>query len=216
MYLMAMRSVFHAVGKRLADDGYCIAMVQNARAGDRMVPQAWDLARILGSLFEPCEERILLYPERGTMDMLRAGDSTRTDPMSTDPMRTDRTHEYALVFRKRRPCIDVEEGRAILRWLSDEGVAFEIVGSFRAWMDDAPAISTPRPSDIDLIAPDDAEGLRALLHRLADRSFRFTLWGEPVNADVRPETVRAHHYLRAERLGSDGSLLRIDIALADP
>lgn len=204
LYLTAMRSVFHAVHERLPDDGFCIAMVQNARAGDRMVPQAWELARILGSLFEPCEERILLYPER----------EAASTPTSDDPTRTDRTHEYALVFRKRRPRIDVAEGRGILRRLRGEGFEFEIVGSFRPWMEDAPATSARPPSDIDLVVPDDAERLRALLQRLEGQSFRFSLWGDPVNADVRPETVRAHHYLRAERLSPDGALLRIDIAIA--
>lgn len=206
VYLMTMRSVFHAVRERMTDDGFCIAMVQNARVGERMVPQAWELARILGSLFEPCEERILLYPERAIPNT----------PQPNDPARTDRTHEYALVFRKRRPRIDVAAGRGILQYLRGHGFEFEIVGSFRPWMEGAPATPARPPGDIDLVVPDDAERLRALLHRLEGLSFRFSLWGDLVNADVRPETVRAHHYLRAERLEPDGALLQIDISIADP
>ncbi|MFZ5636247.1 MAG: DNA methyltransferase [Pseudomonadota bacterium] len=204
-YLTAMRSVFHAVRERLVDDGFCIAMVQNARVGERMVPQAWDLARILGSLFEPCEERVLLYPARETSETVGAH----------DPTKTDRSHEFALVFRHRRPRIDIAEARALLDALRDRAFEFEVVGSARhLWPNDAPA-QMPPPGDIDLRVPGDGERLRALLLALREHGFRLSLWGEPVNVDVRPETVRDHHYLRAERLLADGRRLWIDLSVAD-
>ena len=134
MYLAAMRAIFHAVREALPDDGHCIAMVQNARLGDRVVPQAWELARLLGSLFEPCEERVLLYPARET--------APSTD---ADPSRTDRSHEYALVFRKRRRALDIDDARALLQHLRDDGHDLRVHGSFLPWLEGDPDPATRLP-----------------------------------------------------------------------
>lgn len=204
-YLSAMRAIFHAVRDILPDDAYCIATIENARVGERVVSQAWELARILGSLFEPCEERVLLYPARET-----------TPSTEDDPSRTDRSHEYALVFRKRRPALDIAEARTLLQCLRDEGHDLRVYGSFLPWLDGDPDPATRRPGDIDAQVTGDPERFRALLQALVRLGFRLSLWGDPVNADVHPETVRRHHYLRAERLRADGQWLRLDLSTHEP
>ncbi len=83
-HLDGLRNVFHRVRAGLREGGACIAMVQNIRLGERVLPLAFDLARILGSLFTMEEERVLVYPHDG--------EETGSD------MRTDRRHEYALVW----------------------------------------------------------------------------------------------------------------------
>jgi hypothetical protein len=204
MYLATMRAIFHAVRDVLPDGGHCIAMVQNARLGDRMVPQAWELARLLGDLFEPCEERVLLYPARDAASAI-----------DDDSARTDRSHEYALVFRKRRPTLDIDGARALLRRLRDDGHDLRVHGSFLPWVDGDPVAGTPPPSDVDAHVTADPERFRALLHTLVRLGFRLSLWGDPVNADVHPDTVRRHHYLRAERLQHDGRRVQLDLTPRD-
>jgi SAM-dependent methyltransferase len=204
MYLATMRAIFHAVRDALPDGGHCIAMVQNARLGERMVPQAWELARLLGNLFEPCEERVLLYPAREVVPSI-----------DVDPARTDRSHEYALVFRKRRPRLDIDGALALLRRLRDEGHDLRVHGGFLPWQDGDPAAGTPLPSDVDAYVTADPERFRALLQALVRLGFRLSLWGDPVNADVHPDTVRRHHYLRAERLQGDGRWIGVDLSPRD-
>lgn len=204
MYLAAMRGIFHAVREALPDGGHCIAMVQNARLGDRVVPQAWELARLLGDLFEPCEERVLLYPARDAASFI-----------DDDPARTDRSHEYALVFRKRRPTLDIDGARALLRRLRDDGHDLRVHGSFLPWCEGDPVAGTSRPSDVDAHVTADPERFRALLQTLVRLGFRLSLWGDPVNADVHPDTVRRHHYLRAERLQHDGRHVQLDLTPRD-
>ncbi len=201
MYLVAMRAIFHAVREALPDDGHCIAMVENARVGDRVVPQAWELARILGSLFDPCEERVLLYPARDVPPQV-----------ADEAPRTDRSHEYALVFRKRRRALDIEDGRALLQHLRDDGHDLRVHGSFLPWLEGDPDPATRLPGDIDAHVTGDPERFRALLQALVRLGFRLSLWGDPANADVHPDTVRRHHYLRAERLRADGRLVRLDLS----
>lgn len=214
-YLMAMRAIFHAVREALPEDGYCIAMAENVRIDGRSLPVAWELARILDSLFLACDERILCYPPRaGAAEADDRG--AALDEIASDDarMRSDRSHEYALIYRKRAVRIDIERTRAAFRALREAGFEATVFGSFAAWIDGKPAQTHRQPGDLDLLVPNDAERWSALLGWLSERGYRLSLWGNPVNADVRIETVRRHHYLRAERIDGDGRTVRIDLSIA--
>lgn len=202
-YLEGLRDVFHAVREALPEGGYCIAMAENVTLHGRMLPIAWELARVLGSLFVACEERILCYPPR----------PATADAAPSDPERTDRSHEYALVYRKARPRIDVERGRGELQAMRDAGFAFRVHGGFAAWEHSDPGSAQP-PSDIDLHVPADEARLQALLHWLTARGYRLRLWDEPVDASVPLQRAIDKHYLRAERIDMGGGLMRIDIGIA--
>ncbi len=211
-YLAGMRAVFHAVREALPEDGYCIAMAENVRIGGRTLPVAWELARILDSLFLACDERVICYPPRADAAE-RDANTVGNEVANDDAMRNDRTHEYALIYRKRRPSIDIERTRALLSKL--RGAGFEVVvhGSFTGWITDTPCDAPHPPHDLDLWVPDDASAWSALLHWLCTEGYRLTLWGAPVNADVALNTVRAHGYLRAERIDHDGATVRVDLSL---
>jgi DNA methylase len=212
-YLMAMRAVFHAVREALPDDGYCIAMAENVRIGERRLPVAWELARVLDSLFLACDERVLCYPPReGAMQQANA-EQTPAEGAPDRAMRNDRSHEYALIYRKRRPSIDIERTRAMLARMREEGFALEVHGSFLAWIEADPPSAARRPSDLDLWVPDDAGHWTQLLQHLRRLGFRLMLWGEAVNADVTLDSLRRHVYLRAERVCGDGATIRIDLGL---
>lgn len=200
-YLEGLRDIFHAVRAALPEGGYCIAMAENVTLNGRMLPIAWELARVLGSLFETCDERVLCYPPR----------PSHVPP--SDPARTDRSHEYALVYRKARPRIDIERGRSELLAMRDAGFAFRVHGSFAAWEHMDPDGVQP-PSDIDLHVPADEARLQALLHWLVARGYRLRLWDEPVDATVPLQRVIEQHYVRAERIDTDGGLMRIDVGIA--
>lgn len=200
-YLTGLRDIFHAVRAALPDGGYCIAMAENVTLNGRMLPIAWELARVLGSLFEACDERVLCYPPRPS------------GVLPSDAGRTDRSHEYALVYRKARPRIDIERARRELQAMRDAGFAFHVHGSFAAWEHTDPDSVQP-PSDIDLHVPADEARLQALLHWLTTRGYRLQLWDEPVDASVPLQRVIERHYVRAERMDMDGALMRIDIGIA--
>ncbi len=216
-YLDGLRTVFHAVRKALPDDGYCIAMAENVRIGSRVLPVAWELARILDSLFLACDERVICYPPR--IDAAKR-EATEHDADAADhdfgndaAMQSDRTHEYALIYRKRRPAIDIERTRALLCTLRAAGFEVAVHGSFAAWVIDTPPDASRAPHDLDLWVPDDPCAWSALLRWLQAEGYRFTLWGEPTNPDVTLDTLRASEYLRAERIDRDGSAVRVDLSL---
>lgn len=199
-YLSGLRAVFHAVRRVLRDDGFCIAMVENVALDGVFVPQAWDLARILGSLFVPCAERVLCYP-RDRVQALAPGDT-----------RSDRSHEYALVFQKRREPIDLPGSAQLLAALRADGFDYAVYGSYPAWLADPAAAARP-PGDVDLLLPRDPGQLQRLADWLRERGFVLSLWGEPLAAPLTLALLEAHHYLRAERRDRGGGLLRVDLAL---
>ncbi len=205
-YLQRLREVFYAVRHALSEGGYCIVMVQNITLGERVLPLAWEVARILESLFVACEERVLCYPPR---ELAQSNDATRTD----------RSHEYALVFRKQRITIDIVRSRDAVRALREAGFAFDVHGSFKAWQfegqpHDTSLSSAPLPGDVDLCVPADPAQLQAMLGWLSMHGYRLQLWGESVLPDVSIASIIAAHYLRAERIDADGRCVRFDIAIA--
>ncbi|SFQ68270.1 DNA methylase [Variovorax sp. OK605] len=193
-HLDGLRDVFHSVRADLREGGHCIAMVENVRLGDRVLPLAFDLARILGALFTMVEERVLVYPHAGDDDTASA--------------RTDRRHEYALVFRKQRERIDLQATSELLDALRAQGHAFTLIGSFARWLDDPQG--TP-PADADIRVDADPPRLDALLQWLRGQGFAITSWGEPVAVPLHLDSYRGRHYFRADRIDRNGALVRLDI-----
>lgn len=194
-HLAGLREVFHRVRDVLADGGLCIAMAENLRLGDRTLPLAFDLARILGSLFVLQEERVIVYDRA-------------VGPAAPMDARSNRSHEYALIARKRRETVDLAATAALLDALRAEGHRFTVFGSFARWLQD-PASVTPADADLR-IAPDDVE-LDALLQSLARRGFSLRSWSDPVALPLRLDAYRGRHYFRAERIDRAGALVRLDL-----
>ncbi|WP_225785053.1 DNA methyltransferase [Xenophilus sp. Marseille-Q4582] len=194
-HLNGLRDVFHRVRGTLADDGFCIAMVQNLRVGERMLPLAFDLARLLGSLFTLQEERVIVYdrPARAATPL---------------DARSNRSHEYALIARKHRERVDLLATAALLQALRAEGHRFIVFGSFARWLRDP---ASARPADADLqVAPDEA-ALGALMRSLALRGFSLRCWGDPVHLPLKLDAWRGRHYFRAERIDREGAVIRLDL-----
>ncbi|MFM9928018.1 DNA methyltransferase [Variovorax sp. H27-G14] len=195
-HLNSLRDVFYSVRAGLREGGRCIAMVENVRLGERVLPLAFDLARILGALFVMEEERVLVYPhaEEATADEASA--------------HTDRRHEYALVFRKQRECIDLQATSELLNALRAQGHGFTLIGSFARWLADPQG--TP-PADADIRVDADPQRLDALLQWLRGQGFSLTSWGEPVGLPLHLDSYRGRFYFRADRIDRNGALVRLDI-----
>jgi len=198
-HLRMLGECFHRARERLRPGGYCIAMAQNLRIGALMLPLAWDLARVLASLFELCDERVLLYPSR----KLRGGD---------DPGTSDRSHEYALVLRKHSEPVDAESAVQLLRNLHDAGLDFAMHGSFATWWRNGGTGTAP--GDIDLLFAPVGDDLARALAWLDATGFVLSHWGEPLTLPFAPALHPSRYAVRAERVDRNGGRLRIDLGFA--
>lgn len=197
-FLQGLREVFLSVHSLLAPDGWCIVMSQNLRLGDTFVPQAWDVARLLSDRFHLHDERILVY-------------NRATTPLTESPSVGNRSHEYALIFRKRRPVMEVDAATALLQALSQAGFQHEVYGSFAALL--AGRTATPA-HDLDLLVPSDEAEVSRLLRWLEAQGFRIESWNAPCSPPVSIEALAYRHYFRAKRLSPEGDELQVDIAVA--
>jgi hypothetical protein len=197
-YLEKMQDVFYAIKQALPNNGFCIVMVENIVFEQQQLPLAWDIARILNGLMLAREERIICYAKPRS-------DSARY------LTQTDRSHEFALVFQKARMAICTDSAERELASLSAAGFVYGIVGSYAKWRLDSDSVSIP--SDIDLKITDDQVQLDRLCHYLRGRGYMLSLWSGMVAGTISVECLREHHYLRAERIDSQGKRLKIDISL---
>ncbi|MCC5068700.1 DNA methyltransferase [Xanthomonas campestris] len=198
-YLAGLRAVFHALRRQLRPGGFGVAMVENVVLDGQLVPQAWDLGRILSSLFTLREERVLCYPRAG--GVLAQGDTA-----------SNRSHEYALIFQHCRSRLDLQAASQLLQALRDQGLPVTPHGSYARWLQ-APEQVPDGPADLDLIVPGEQAVWDRLTHWLHAQGFALSLWGAPCLPAVPLAMVAAHHYLRAERLDADGRGLQVDLQL---
>ena len=193
-YLQHLAMLFRDIARHLRPGRHCIVMAQNLELAGQWLPQAWDVARVLGEYLQPCGERILLYPK--TPQVL--------EPFASQ---SDRSHEYALIFRKAPQPQDLDGGLDLLRELQRQGVAFRVFGGFGRWLQDGKT----QPNDIDLLLPADEANLNALLAALQDQGFQLSSWREPVQLPVRLADYSGRYYFRAERYDRQGRQLRLDL-----
>ncbi|MCS3810615.1 DNA methyltransferase [Xanthomonas sp. 4461] len=198
-YLAGMRAVFHALRRHLRPGAFGVVMVENVRVGGRVIPQAWDLGQILGSLFTLHDERVLCYPHP----------AAELEPAGTD---SNRSHEYALIFQHARARLDVQQAEQLLQAVQALGVPVVVHGSYARWQQ-SPAAVPQGPADLDVMVCAEQQLWDRLTSWLQAQGFSLSLWGEPCRAPVTLAAVRAHHYLRAERIGADGSRLQVDLQL---
>lgn len=187
--------LFRRISARLRAGRYCILMAQNIDIGGHWLPQAWDVSRVLSDYLQPCGERLLLYPKP----------AQALAPMESG---NDRSHEYALIFRKAPTDLDLEGALRLLRQLQQQGLQFQVYGSFGRWLQSPAQI---QPSDVDLLLPADEANLNALLLALQQRGFALSSWREPVQPPLRLADYAGRYYFRAERTDRAGRQLRIDL-----
>ncbi len=93
-----------------------------------------------------------------------------------------------------------------------QGLPVVAHGSYAHWLE-SPTLVPKGPADLDLMLRAEQALWDRLTHWLQQQGFALSLWGEPCRAPVALAAGRAHHYLRAERIGADGRCLQVDLQL---
>lgn len=197
-HLDGLGEIFHRVRQRLHAGRYCIVFAENLNFGGRMLAFAWDLAAVLGSLFEACDERVLVYPRPGSpAPPLAAG--------------SNRAHEYALVFRKHaRPC-DALRTVTVLQTLVAQGFAFVVHGSFAGWW--RSQVGSP-PQDVDLLFDASTPHFEGAAAWLTQHGFQLRSWGQALTLPLDLASLAQRHSIRAEQIDRAGNHVRIDLGFS--
>ncbi|MBD8526398.1 class I SAM-dependent methyltransferase [Pseudomarimonas arenosa] len=188
--------LFHRLRYWLKPDAYCIVMAENLRIGASAIPLAWDLAAILADLYQRGDERLLVYPARGLMQ--------------APQMHSDRSHEYALVFRNTRPAsIRRSDAWPWLQALWSQGLNFALHGSAaRLWAD---ADADAAVADVDLLFDPSQRDIDRAAAWLREHGFALRSWGRPMALPLPLGSLSGRYAVLAERIERTGLRLRFDL-----
>lgn len=198
-YLEQMRQLFAAFKPVLRSGAHVVAAIQNVELGPHLVPQAWDIARLLAERFTLREERMLVYDRPLRIDRAAS--------------RANRAHEYVLVAVNEAQPVDLDDSLLCVTELAREHGTCVVVGSFARWLR-APD-PAHLPSDVDLLVPADLGALGRRCAWLEQQGFRIERWGAPVSSPALGAAAAGSHYIRARRLRADGRLCQIDLCFAE-
>jgi SAM-dependent methyltransferase len=198
-YLRKAHTIFYQIKKILKPDSFFIVMVENLTLEGQLLPQAWDISRILSSLFIAREERLLCYQKPATT-------------LPAYATETDRSHEYALIFQNTRQTVCLESTQKELERITQHGFHFSLIGSFAQWRDSS-SKNQREPSDADIVIASDQQQLDALCHYFLGNGYMLSVWSGSIMAPISIQQLRGYHYLRAERIDLHGRRVSIDISL---
>jgi DNA methylase len=198
-YLHKVHSIFYHTKKMLKPDSFFIVMAENLTFAGQQLPLAWDISRILNSLFIAREERLLCYQKPITI----------LPAYSTE---TDRSHEYALIFQNTRRTLCLESTQKELKRITQSGFHYSFIGSFATWRNSATCTEL-EPSDADILITRDQQHLDSLCQYLISSGYALSIWSGPVMAAISIALLQDYHYLRAERIDPHGRRVCIDISL---
>lgn len=180
-YLLFIESVIKKCERSLKRGGYMVSFCENIRdLNGNMIPQAYDICKILEKYFYLKDERIVLYEKDGYLE--------------EDYTRTNRAHEYVFICKKKDKEKDIAGHLSIAEELSNKCECI-LMGSMALHLE-YPMILDSFPEDVDLFADSKIENLRKIISVLMERGFEVFSWQDKIDANVSYELLKGRYYLR--------------------
>lgn len=196
-YLQAIEQAIIKCEKALKEEGYIIVFTENIRrVNGEMIPQAYDICKLLQRHFILKDERILLYPKPS----LPEGDSTCTN----------RAHEYVFIAKKQVKETDLTPYFDTLQKIESAGIPYVTVGTFGLYNSDAACVLDNPPHDADIYTTDTPENLSALINFLKADSYKLYSWQDAVDENFQLAKLKGRYYLRALKT-VNGNDIQLDI-----
>lgn len=182
-YLKMMEEVFIKCQASLKKDGYIIVFSENIKLPNgNMIPQAYDLCKILQKYFLLKDERIVLYKK----------DEKNID----DPSITNRAHEYAFILKKKSGRSNLSEYYKLLKQIDSNNIPYTTIGSFALFNREEAKAMDNYPADLDLLVPFDIQVLNDLANLLRSDGYNLFLWDQPL-AEINIDILKGKYYIRA-------------------
>lgn len=194
-YLQSLECVILKSKSVLKKGGYMVVFTENIRLDNgNIIPQAFDIAKLMQKHLNLKEERIILYPQK--TDILE--DSTYTN----------RAHEYVFIARQSTEQLDEAIFRSILKDLSRE-IEYVVVGSYGlSLLSEGKALDC-YPEDVDLFVSSVDEAIKIAYYLRLD-GYTLCSWNTILNNTIDQSELVGRNYLRASK-EIDGRTYKIDI-----
>lgn len=192
-YLRMVEKVLVRCGNSLRKNGYLVLFCENIRMPNgNMIPQAYDICRMLGRHFILKEERMVLYEK----------DLPGTDPFPGSHL-TNRAHEYVFIAKKQPDETDFPRRKQeMLRTAAalTAGGEAAVIGSFGAWLT-VPQILDHSPMDLDLLTGNREGSVRRAVRILRENGFEVWSWQDRIDENFSWDMLKGRFYIRGIRGG---------------
>lgn len=195
-YLQTIEKIIQRCEGALRKDGYMIAFCENIRQPNgNIIPQAYDICKILQRYFHLKEERIVLYPKQSIAE--------------ADKTWTNRAHEYVFVAKKRDKTLDYDPYYNILNKIGSV-VKYVTIGTFGIYNSPQNCVLDNLPEDVDIVIPQNKEDIYAVISLMRKSGFTLYSWQDVVDDDFSLDKLEGRYYIRAIK-SQYGQKLQLDI-----
>lgn len=178
-YLEMIEKVIIRCSKSLKRKGYMILYCENIRDlnGD-MIPQAFDICKIMQKYFHIKDERIVLYEKKS----------------DNDNHLTNRAHEYVFIGKKRDELKNLKALKDIAAILTDKAEC-RLIGSLGLNLS-YPQVLDTVPSDIDLFANNTISNIKKIINQMKKMNMTIYSWQDIIDDDFDFELLKGRYYIR--------------------
>lgn len=184
MYLKTIEQVILKCKAALKKNGYMLVFTENVRlANGNMIPQAYDICKLLQQYFNLKEEHIVLYKKPNT-------------PVN-DPTYTNRSHEYVFVAKQKQELLDIAVFKSALEVIRDQ-VSYVVVGTYALMLYPESIVMDNNPSDLDLVVLNKENAIKTA-DILIQIGYRIYSWNEKLDTDFDLQKLNGRYYIRATK-----------------
>lgn len=178
-YLELMENVIKKCSESLKRKGYMIVFCENIRDlnGD-MIPQAFDICKIMQKYFHIKDERIVLYEKES----------------DTNNHLTNRAHEYIFIGKKKDAADDLKELKAIAKTLTTQ-TDCRLIGSLGIYLE-CPQVLDTVPSDVDLYARNTIENIKNIIAQMQKMNMTVYSWQDIIDDNFNYDLLKGRFYVR--------------------
>lgn len=180
-YLQMIEAVLARCSKSLKRKGYIVLFCENIRDlnGD-MIPQAYDICKIMQKYFHIKDERIVLYEK---------------EPVAEEGIHlTNRAHEYVFIGKRKDEPKDLTELLEISALLSRK-TKCTLIGSLGMHLS-FPMIPDTYPYDADFYADGSLENLKSIVNVLKENGYKVYSWQDEIEEQFDYALLSGRYYIR--------------------
>lgn len=186
-YLNLIELVLRKAEKSLKKQGYLILFSENIRTPNgNMIPQAYDICRIIQKYFNLKEERLVLYPKE--------------EKQSINLTKTNRSHEYVFIATKKIKKVMVQPYLDFLHQLSDQRISYTTIGTFAVNMGPLKYSLDNPPADLDILIPFEEVPITKTVNLLQKEGYDIKVWEKPLSTPVQFSNLVGKYYFRATKV----------------
>lgn len=185
-YLGMIESVLKRCSMSLKRKGYIVLFCENIRNlnGD-MIPQAYDICKIMQKYFHIKDERIVLYEK----------DSIEESEIHL----TNRAHEYVFIGKKKDEPKEIEPMLNIARVLT-QNTKSVLIGSLGLYLG-YPEVLDTFPQDVDLYSEGSPGNLKQIIRILQENGYKVYSWQDEITEEFDYKKLPGRYYIRGIKDG---------------